>query len=139
MFTLVLLAALLTFSCRQMSQEEINQFISGSERLRSLDRFCVDLPKPSGSKFVYKKLAGNSERAYISYYFQTDASFSVVEEFVTYHLERDGWTRIDSWRADGSSQSGLIKYRKLERSIDVEQVALPNADYVIGCGEELAK
>ena len=121
----------------QPTQNDVEQFISKSSTLRELDRFCSDLPKPPNFKYRYKKLAGNSQTAYISYRYQSDSSFSEVRDFYIAYLEKEGWTNEHLWDEERSALPKFLEYRKGDRTISLERVNFPDADYSLGCGFDL--
>jgi hypothetical protein len=125
----LILAVFILASCNDLSQEEVEQIIAKSEKLRQLDRFCNELPKPDGFKFVYKKVVGNREFVHISYRYKTDLTYSNVKHFYTDYFEENGWKQEHSW-------SGYIEYRNGKRLVSVEQVNFIDTNYSLGCTEE---
>lgn len=127
------IAFIIAMCSNQPTQKDIEQSISKSPVLSELDLFCQDIPKPPNFKYKFKKLGGNSLTSYISYWYQSDSSFPEVRDFYIPYLEKEGWTREDLWDDERSALPKLLKYRKGNRTVDLERVVSPNADYALGC------
>ena len=121
----------------QPTQKEIEQSISKSLILSELDHFCQALPKPQTFAYKYKKLVGNSERAQISYRYKSTSNFSEIRDFYISYFENDGWTQENLWNDDRSALPKYLQYRKGTRTVDLESVNFPDADYSLGCGQDL--
>jgi hypothetical protein len=135
---IAVLLILLVFvvACNDLSPEEVEKRIAGSERLKVLDHFCGDLPKPEGFNFAYKKISGNSQEVTISYRYRTESSFSNVRDFYMNYFAREGWTREIFWNEDENFHQGQVEYRNGKRTVWIEHVAFPNANYSVSCTQE---
>lgn len=117
----------------QPTQKEIEQIINRSPDWSELDRSCQAIPKPPNFQYKFKKLGGNSLMLSISYWYQSDLPFSKVRDFYISYLEKGGWTLEDLWNEEMTALPRLLRYRKGNRTINVERMATPDLEYAVSC------
>lgn len=127
------IAFIIVVSSNQPTQEDIEQSISKSPVLTELDRYCQDIPKPPNFKYIFKQIGGNSFSASISYWYRSGSSFAEVRDFYIPYLEKEGWTREDLWDEDRSALPKLLKYRKGNRTFNLERITTGKEDYALDC------
>lgn len=89
----VFLSVLFLFGCESITDKEIDEQISRSERLSRLKALCESLPKPNLTEYRYKRLSGNSDVSLLIYYYSKKIPFKEVDEFYSDWFARNGWKR----------------------------------------------
>jgi len=130
------IAFIIAVCSNQPTQNDIEQIISKSSKLSELNRYCDEIPKPSNFQYQFKTLGGNSGQSSISYWYKSSLPFSTVRDFYISYLEKEGWTLEDLWDDERSALPRLLQYRKGKRTISVQRVVNPNAEYAFGCSLE---
>jgi hypothetical protein len=76
--------------------EKVEKAISGSSRLKSVNRLCEEIPKPEGFKFLRKRISGNSYISALSFDYKTNRSYEEVKAFYLSLMPSEGWKIDDS-------------------------------------------
>jgi len=122
-FGLLTFCGLETFVCKRRTQADVELAISKSPRLQRIDKFCTDLPKPAGFRFVYKDIGGNNLRDSLSFLYKSEQRSDDVRQFYSTWFNENGWQR----HSDGSSN-----FVKNKQTIAVSY----NGNYSIYCSED---
>lgn len=122
-FGLLLVCGLETFVCKRRTQADIELAISKSPSLQRIDKFCTDLPKPDGFRFVYKDIGGNNLRYALAYRYKTEQRNNDVRQFYSTWFDENGWQR---------HSDGTFTFVKGKQTIAVSY----NGDYEIYCSED---
>ncbi|HTK26440.1 MAG TPA: hypothetical protein VL327_07770 [Pyrinomonadaceae bacterium] len=91
LFAIILFVILIQLSCNDLSPEEVESQIKASERLRDLDQYCSEIPKPQDFDLKFKTLGGNGVTTSITYWFRTGQRFAELSQFYRENLEPKGW------------------------------------------------
>lgn len=129
---LLVFAVSLWQGCRERSNEEVEQIIAKSEKLRYIDGICKEFPKPGLFELDKKDISGNSVMSAIYYRYISHMPFSSVKAFYQDKEAFKDYSLISESYMDPFINE--IFFRKDDVRIGIEH--RPPSGYVtIGCSK----